>query len=329
MKVKVAAAQMSHTVAAAIETYVSTHTLPSEAIHTAEFVEKVDKLFDSLNSNEQYPRDGKQFRCALSENSPHLEMWYSILREIGSWQIIDLKTGRNKTNMFSFMKGWQITLQSIIFLWKTLKVVGFKYLNLKVFNQDALENFFCCIRQHGIANTNPTCFQFVQALKTCVVNHMTLPFKAMSVSNCENDDYTPLSSLCHFLAASGSSEHLSECEMNGTDTPEQIYSYSDGIIESVEDQQSLAYVAGYVLKAIDVPDDCETCNTSLDTSVVTENHLKYASERVMIFLRALHDQLYEYLNSHGHTTRLHDNLKKHLFCLIQQFVINMTLKRDF
>ncbi|XP_049766389.1 uncharacterized protein LOC126095675 [Schistocerca cancellata] len=138
MKVKVAAAQMSHTVAAAIETYVSTHTLPSEAIHTAEFVEKVDNLFDSLNSNEQYPRDGKQFRC------------------------------------------WQIALRSITFLWKTLKVVGFKYLNLKAFNQDALENFFCCIRQHGIANTNSTCFQFVQALKTCVVNHMTMPFKAMS-----------------------------------------------------------------------------------------------------------------------------------------------------
>ncbi|XP_049857660.1 uncharacterized protein LOC126340574 [Schistocerca gregaria] len=315
MKVKVAATQMSHIVAAAIEPYVSTHTLPSEALHTAEFVEKVDNLFDSLNGNEQYPRDGKQFRCALSENSPHLKC-----------EIIDLKTGRNKTNMFSFIKGWQITLKSLIFLWKALKVVGFKNLNLKVFNQDALENFFCCIRQHGIANTNPTCFQFVQALKTCVVNHMTLPFKAMSVSNCENDDYTPLSSLCHFLAASSRSEHLSECEMNDTDTPEQIYSYSDGIIECVEDQQSLAYVAGYVLKSIDVPDDCETCNTSLYSSVVTENHLftsfkensvehshlKYASERVMIFLRALHDQLYEYLNSHGHT-RLHDSFKKKLF----------------
>ncbi|KAJ8911481.1 hypothetical protein NQ315_010852 [Exocentrus adspersus] len=49
MKVKVAANQLSHTVAASIETFSALGLLPSESLHTAEFVHDVDNLFDSLN----------------------------------------------------------------------------------------------------------------------------------------------------------------------------------------------------------------------------------------------------------------------------------------
>jgi hypothetical protein len=39
--------------------------------------------------------------------------------------------------------------------------------------------------QHGIANTNPTCYQFISALKTCVVNNLGNSIHVSS--NCEND----------------------------------------------------------------------------------------------------------------------------------------------
>jgi hypothetical protein len=51
MKVKVAAHQLSHTVAAAIETFA--------AMHTAEFVSFIDSLFDSLNGSQLHPSEGK------------------------------------------------------------------------------------------------------------------------------------------------------------------------------------------------------------------------------------------------------------------------------
>jgi hypothetical protein len=52
MKVKVAAAQLSSSVASAIETFVTfTNLLAAEAIFTAEFVQKIDDLFDSLDSS--------------------------------------------------------------------------------------------------------------------------------------------------------------------------------------------------------------------------------------------------------------------------------------
>jgi hypothetical protein len=53
MKVSVAAKTMSATVASAIETViaVSPNTIPNNAIHTAEFVNDINKLFDSMNGN--------------------------------------------------------------------------------------------------------------------------------------------------------------------------------------------------------------------------------------------------------------------------------------
>lgn len=51
MKVNVAAAQLSRSVAACMETWVSMGLLPAEAMYTAEFSEMMDNLFDSLNSS--------------------------------------------------------------------------------------------------------------------------------------------------------------------------------------------------------------------------------------------------------------------------------------
>lgn len=73
--------------ASAIETFsVLTNTLPSEAIFTAEFVEKMDCLFDSLNGFSPKPSN-KIFRCALRLESPHIEFWSKTLDELRHWRI--------------------------------------------------------------------------------------------------------------------------------------------------------------------------------------------------------------------------------------------------
>ncbi|CAH1366216.1 unnamed protein product [Tenebrio molitor] len=197
MKVKVAAAQLSSSMASAMETLTTLGVLPAEAIFTAEFVQKVDDLFDSLNSGNSKPVDHKRFRCALSRNSPHLDFWKKLLTELNNWKLIDLDTDADLSNRYSFVRGWQTTIRSIIFLWDTLKDGnGFDYLNLRSFNQDPLENLFSSIRQHGAANTNPTCHQFTAALKTVVVNSLASP-KGVD-RNCEDDNCAPLDdcSLC-------------------------------------------------------------------------------------------------------------------------------------
>jgi hypothetical protein len=152
IKVKVAAQQLSHTVAAAIETFADKGKLPIEAMHTAEFVSFIDSLFDSLNGSQLRPSEGKNLKCALSKDS---------------------KSGQLRTN-FKFVEGWEITIRAIMHLWQNLK--GLQYLSLRNLNQDPVENLFCQGRQHGVCNTNPTCHQFVAALKTVIINNFILLF---------------------------------------------------------------------------------------------------------------------------------------------------------
>ena len=51
MKVKLATQVLSHTVSAAVSTYLSLGQLPSSACGTAELISKLDKTFDCLNSS--------------------------------------------------------------------------------------------------------------------------------------------------------------------------------------------------------------------------------------------------------------------------------------
>lgn len=142
MKVNIAARQLSHSIASSIEAFNISGALPVESLETAEFAELIDNLFDSLNGWTKHAKDGKQYRCVLKNGSPHLELWSKLLPEITNWKLIDLKTDKDVTTQYQFMKSWVITIRSVIYLWKQLEYLGFEYLNLRNLNQDPLEKFF-------------------------------------------------------------------------------------------------------------------------------------------------------------------------------------------
>ncbi|XP_039308510.1 uncharacterized protein LOC105202523 [Solenopsis invicta] len=178
MKVRVAARQLSRSVANAINVWSVSNMndmFPAEALQTAEFVELIDNLFDSLNGWTTLPKHGKIYNCCLQDDSPHLDLWNKVLLQIPKWELFDKVTGKNVTNTYQFVKGWEISIRSIITLWNSLQTVGLKYLNLRNLNQDSIENLFCQIRQHGISNTAPTCHQFIAALKTVILNNLSGP----------------------------------------------------------------------------------------------------------------------------------------------------------
>jgi hypothetical protein len=64
-------------------------------------------------------------------------------------------------------------------------------------NQDTLENFFGCVRQHGVCNVNPTCPQFTSSVKTSTITNLS-SYRPRG-SNCEVDDDFLLSDLKSLL----------------------------------------------------------------------------------------------------------------------------------
>ncbi|KAF2890652.1 hypothetical protein ILUMI_15521 [Ignelater luminosus] len=310
MKVKVAAAQLSHSMTAAIEIFVSSGDLPAEAIYTAEFVETIDKLLDSLNG---FGFDSsKEFYRALSENSPHLAFWSNMLVQLSQWKLITRDAGKDVTKQYAFIEGWQITIRSIIDIWNRLKQEGFKYLSLRSVNQDPLENLFGLVRQRGVRNTNPTCHQFIAALKTSVVNNLS---NISTNDNCENDNCSPLSNLTSFLEG---------CYDNPQNL--DVIDYKEFVPEStsnIEDNQATAYVTGYLLHKIVIP-DCDACKKTFLSGEVTNKHifvnfkehgnattnLIYASEKAITTLDQIHNRLYEYLEYCGHLQQIENKFKE-------------------
>lgn len=60
--------------------------MDTTAIGTAELLEFLDTLFDSLNGSRLEAVDGKAYRCAVNDTSPHLDFWTEALRELKTFR---------------------------------------------------------------------------------------------------------------------------------------------------------------------------------------------------------------------------------------------------
>ncbi|XP_023725513.1 uncharacterized protein LOC111874333 [Cryptotermes secundus] len=195
MKVNMAAQVLSHSVASGLYALVATGECFSENLATAVFVEEVDNLFDSFNGG-MCVDPWKMLHCPLSDNSPHIEHWKRASMGIKSW--IFLKDGKP-----AFLQpppsqnGWLIDIIAAQHVWRMLKEAGFEYLHTRNLNQDPLENTFGAIHLNCGSNNNPTVGQFVDALKTSIING--LAFKGLREINCEDDGATLLDNLHSLL----------------------------------------------------------------------------------------------------------------------------------
>jgi hypothetical protein len=95
---------------------------------TVPFIEEVDKLFDSFN-NLSGAVTGKELRCALSDKNPHIGHWTKTSMRVSSW--IFLKVGKPAFKRPPpSQTGWLIDILAAQHVWRTLKAVGFAYLEI-------------------------------------------------------------------------------------------------------------------------------------------------------------------------------------------------------
>ncbi|KAB0801097.1 hypothetical protein PPYR_05451 [Photinus pyralis] len=199
MKVSIAAQTFSHRVGVFFNFAINHKILPEECRATQHLAFFMDKLFDSVNGQSNQVNNGKVMRVSLSKTSRHLEFWREAITVLKSMHFVDSK---NKSSVPPTVKNWIRTIHGLTAIWNILKC-RYKYLNLRNFNQDALENFFAMIRSLGHRYINPTPHHFVNSFLTLVINNFLSPKSPRA--NCEDDESEgALSNLKLFLSQNNS-----------------------------------------------------------------------------------------------------------------------------
>ena len=207
---------------------------------TAAFVKECDNLFDSFNGCIKN-KSGKPLRSPLSDDSIHMAFWQQAVHFVNSWhfQRPDRRTFRPPSQ-----EGWLTTINAVMQLWKSVReeCEDIRFLSVRCLNQDPLENVFGSVRANCGANNNPTVPQFVDALKTCIING--LAFQNLKNANCLDDDADLLSNLQTFLGSDVVTDKRSAFTPYTADTNSVTCDKEPDVSFNVN-RLSIAYVSGF------------------------------------------------------------------------------------
>jgi hypothetical protein len=262
MKVKYATQIFSHTVAAAICSYVSMGGLPQSALGTAELLFQFDSIFDCVNSSTIHST--KKLKCAMSDATSHQNFIKDSIKFIRSLEVLDgvnIVTGRIKC-----LQGWLVTLNAILQIWEHLKTMhDFKFLLTRRLNRDPIENLFGAIRQQGGNSDNPTPVQFTRAFRKLFFSS----FLESSTGNCDQDLDTLLAQFSkdksNMPVLVSPKEQPNTLDIGATDYSDK--NVGDGLIEA----NATCYVAGYLLMKCLKKHTCQVCKDKLISNTLDDN----------------------------------------------------------
>lgn len=215
-----------------------------------------------MNSITKFTTEEKVLRCAVSANSLHINFWNEAVTVLNSMKFVN-PNGRHTVP--PSIKNWVTTIENMKYLWNKVAGVGFKYLCTRNLNQDPVENFFGCIRSHGIRNINPTAHSFITSFKSLIVSN----FRSVHspAANCEED------------VSEGALSSLRELLCSTTDVPAPLVvtcpidNFDFANIPTNNAVYTHAYIAGFLAKKIIKNlGKCSLCIKDLLTNQTHEEH---------------------------------------------------------
>ena len=261
MRVNLAAQVLSHSVAAGIEFCVNHGLIDSNAIHTANFISLMDRLFNVFNSCTLF--SSVPYKSAISSHTSHLNFLNECIETFKKLRILTGKTVPS-------INGWLITINSLILLWKDLnETCNYKFLLTNRLNQDCLENLFSVIRGKGGHRDNPTPCQFRTAFRQIVFDSL---LEKSAMSNCKLDVDRVLLDISSFHTTTvKSSQNLSQVPPIVMDKMPSIDVLHLPTTISIN---ACCYVAGYLLYKLKI--SCELCRQKLILNSIPANDSRYS-----------------------------------------------------
>lgn len=109
MKVKFATEALSESVSVAMTVMIALGRMDGTAKSTAEFIEKIDKLFDCLNSKGITAARAGKMDYAITADSGHVEFLQEAIKWIKCWRFHSPRQPHT-------IRGWLVTIQGILML---------------------------------------------------------------------------------------------------------------------------------------------------------------------------------------------------------------------
>ena len=295
MNVKLATQVLSHSVASGIRAYIALNQMSSDANPTADFVERINRLFDIMNSNN--PKVNNKWKKPLtSETVEQLQELKNAAQWIEKWHFRSKKKPSVVKVTLPFKSGFVMTLNALHDVCCSLLChYNFRFILTSRFNQDIVENWFSCIRGKGRNNDSRTTVEYEAASKNVTVNWMLKP--PTKGANCELD----CDSFIGLMKDLDSSRKLAEvrtpdsCSPSVTDLSDSFEpDPSDDIDVSVDwcqlcalndvDSNVVCYIAGYICAKINKKISCPDCHTAYVHSKETWKTL-HATHTVLVQTR--------------------------------------------
>lgn len=168
---------MSHTVAASMYTLADLKKLDEGAKDTADFIHKMNDLFDCFNSSSLIST--VPLKSALRESDPdRIQYLQDTLKWLNS---VKSKSGKD----LPCLEGWKQNVRALLLLFEDFQRAGGKFLMTRRLNQDCLEHFFGVIRGKGGHRDNPDAHTFRMDYRQAVVDYLAIVGKN---TNCEPED---------------------------------------------------------------------------------------------------------------------------------------------
>ena len=197
----------------------------------------------------------KPYKAAVTASTGHVNFWRENIKWLQSWKI--------DSSHIQCVQGWILTLTVLILLWSELQDRwNFEFLLVSRCNQDCLENLFSVVRQKGGSNDTPRADQFRNSLKAAVVDRLLRP-EGKNCQFLEEDNNDSV-----FI------DYLLECtKKKSSDTPpsshDHLPSSSVGPSSasppprSLEEENVLVYVAGYLCHRVLFKHRCSRCMSAM------------------------------------------------------------------
>ena len=244
--------------------------LSAEAIHTIDFINSMDSLFDTFNSQpnlteiniEEEPSNSKCFCLPFTSADFQVKFLKSMFEYFKCLTVKRYNTVKNKWVIINksfnlkFINGWLVSIAGLLRLFQNLQKehpTEDLVLYTNRLNQDCLENFFGTTRIQNGNCINPTPIQFQRTFKKLFSLNV---FEHSEGANCIADLDEILTTINDTPSVDLEALFPEKNPIVLKALPVEGSSYK---ILDLPEQNALAYVCGYLISKCIAVHNCDTC----------------------------------------------------------------------